>query len=90
MKRSEPNSAHRLVVVLWPSFLVAGVAAVLVFVLFDPIKLLANTRHSDSSRIGAYSLGFFGLWLITATSSWLTCYFQRSPRNTRPSASHNR
>ncbi len=80
---------QRLVVVLWPSFLVAGVVTVLVFVLFDPLNVLAQTRYSGVSRLGAYSMGFFCLWLVTAASSWLTCYFQRSPEKVPPPAANN-
>jgi multisubunit Na+/H+ antiporter MnhB subunit len=69
------------VAVLWPSFLVAGVATILIFVMFDPQPMLAGTPWAGLSRLGAYSVGFFWFWLITAASSWLTCYFQRPPRS---------
>jgi hypothetical protein len=58
---------------------VSSIAAVLVFVVFDPLPLFANTGLAELSQLGGYSVGFFFFWLITATSSWLTCYFQRSP-----------
>ena len=79
MSRENAPKSQRLVAVLWPSFLVSGVATVLVFVMFDPRPLLANTDWAELSRLGAYSIGFFWFWLITAASSWLTCYFQRPP-----------
>ncbi len=78
MSRKSSPKSQRLVAVLWPSFLVSGVATVLFFVMFDPLPRLANTDLAELSRLGAYNIGF--LWfLITAASSWLTCYCQRSP-----------
>ena len=57
--------------ILWPSFLAAGVAEVVLFTFVDPADF-------EASRIAVYSLGFFGLWLLGALSSALTCFFQRS------------
>ncbi len=87
MSREHSPKRQRLVAVSWPSFLVSGVATVLVFVVFDPLPLLAKTDLAKPSRIGAYSIGFFWFWLITAASSWLTCYFQSPPSDlNRPRA----
>jgi hypothetical protein len=63
--------------VLWPSFLVAGVATIVTFTAFDPAEISACIGGPEISRIGAYSLGFFLFWLMTSLSSLLTCYFQR-------------
>jgi len=68
---------QKIIAVMWPSFLVAGLAAILFFIAFDPEQLLQNTRFADVSRIGAYTVGFFLFWLLTCTSCVLTCYFQR-------------
>lgn len=77
-----------VIAVLWPSFLTAGLATVLFFTAFDPYELLRETRFADSSRLGAYSVGFFLFWLLTATSCVLTCYFQRPcERNAEKSTS---
>ncbi len=73
-----PKSQLRLAV-LWPPFLVSGVATVLAFVMFDPLPLLANTDLAALSRLQADSIGLFWFWLITTASSWLTCCFQRPP-----------
>ena len=61
-----------VIAILWPSFVVASIATVLFFVLFDPIEIL----HLHVSRLGAYSVGFFFFWSLTAISSLLTLYFQ--------------
>jgi len=68
---------QKIIAILWPSFLTAGLATILFFTAFDPHMLLADTRFADSSRLGAYSVGFFLFWLLTSSSCLLTCYFQR-------------
>lgn len=57
--------------ILWPSFLAAGVAEVVLFTFIDPADF-------EASRLAVYSVGFFALWLLGATSSALTCFFQRT------------
>ncbi len=66
---------QRCVMVLWPSFLTAGLATVLFFAAFDPNELLVATRFAEASRMTAYSVGFFLFWLLTAFSCWLSCFF---------------
>jgi hypothetical protein len=68
---------QRVISVLWPSFLTAGVATVLFFAVFDPQEIQLCVNFPDISRLGAYTIGFFMFWLLTATSCALTCYFQR-------------
>ncbi len=62
----------KAVVVLWPSFVVAGVAEILFFTAFDPAEV-------EISRLAAYSAGFFFFWALAAASSALTCFLQRAP-----------
>ncbi|KAA3623497.1 MAG: hypothetical protein DWQ08_11520 [Proteobacteria bacterium] len=68
---------QRVVSVFWPSFLMAGVATVVFFAVFDPHDLVAPTWFPNLSRLGAYTIGFFLFWMLTATSCLLTCLFQR-------------
>jgi len=68
---------QRCIAVLWPSFLLAGLANTLFFTAFDPEAVLACVGGPALSRLGAYSIGFFLFWLLTASSSLLTCYFRR-------------
>lgn len=68
---------QHLVSILWPSFLTAGVATVLFFVVFDPIKLGEIVGITDLTRQGGYTIGFFAFWLLTSISCALTCYFRR-------------
>ena len=68
---------QRVIAVMWPSFLMAGLATILFFTAFDPEHLLAPTDYAGVSRIAAYSIGFFLFWMLTASSCALTCYFRR-------------
>ena len=62
--------------ILWPSFLVACVAEVLFFSLFDPLDFPLFDPLGLSRRAG-YSIGFFLFWAIAAGSSALTCLLKR-------------
>jgi hypothetical protein len=68
---------QRIVAVLWPSFITAGIATGLFFTAFDPHDLTALVDYPELSRTAVYSLGFFAFWLLTASSCALTCYFQK-------------
>jgi hypothetical protein len=69
---------QRLIHILWPSFLVAGLADLVLVVLFDPLEFLYRGEAQVGQRLAAYSVGFFVFWLLGIASSALTCYFQRS------------
>jgi hypothetical protein len=71
------TTTQYIVAVLWPSFLIAGLANTLFFILFDPLELARGLGIEGVTRIGAYSVGFFSFWLMTCLSSALTQYFQR-------------
>ncbi|OZA30597.1 MAG: hypothetical protein B7X93_02605 [Hydrogenophilales bacterium 17-61-9] len=68
----------RLISILWPSFLMAGVADILFTTLFDPLEILYRGEPLIEQRIAAYTVGFFVFWLLGIASSSMTCYFQRS------------
>ncbi|MGW8247685.1 MAG: hypothetical protein ACWGOV_06185 [Acidiferrobacterales bacterium] len=74
---SSTPKIQRIIAVLWPSFLMAGVATILFFTAFDPKMMLVDTPFAELSRSGAYTIGFFLFWLLIASSCLLTCYFQR-------------
>jgi len=65
--------------ILWPSFIVAGVAEVVFFVIFDPIELEILGDALGVSRLAAYSIGFLLFWLFAAASSAFTCFLQGRP-----------
>ncbi len=64
--------------VLWPSFVVAGIAEGAFFTLIDPQELYLFGEPVHLSRMTTYSIGFFGFWLVCAASSLLTWFLQRS------------
>ena len=70
----------RLYSILWPSFVVAGVAEILFFTLLDPKELYPFGEPVDLSRTAVYSLGFFAFWAVCATSSLFTCFIQQDPK----------
>jgi hypothetical protein len=64
--------------VLWPSFLVAGIAEGIFFIVIDPQELYLFGEPVHLSKIATYSIGFFGFWAVCAASSLMTCFLQRS------------
>jgi hypothetical protein len=68
---------QRIMWILWPSFIVAGVAEAIFFTLFDPSDLAISGASLELSHLAVYSLGFFLFWLFAAASSAFTCFLQR-------------
>lgn len=64
--------------ILWPSFIVGGIAEALFFTLVDPMDLHVFGEPVALSRTAAYTVGFFGFWGLAAASSGFTCFLQRS------------
>ncbi|HYJ17586.1 MAG TPA: hypothetical protein VEW72_00285 [Burkholderiales bacterium] len=64
--------------ILWPSFLAAGAATAVFFTLFDPAELVVFGETVDLGRTAVYSIGFFAFWAVAGSSSFLTCFFQRT------------
>ena len=66
---------YRLLIwILWPSFLVAGMAEGLLFTVIHPQDLLFFGHHPDISDEGIYTIGFLMIWIFCAVSSALTAY----------------
>lgn len=68
----------RLITILWPSFLIAGMADILLATAFDPRAILYEGEPLIEERLAAYTIGFFVFWVLGIASSAMTCYFQRS------------
>jgi hypothetical protein len=66
--------SRRIAAVLWPSFLVAGMAEMFLFSAFDPHDLDYFGVPLELGRSAVYSLGFLLLWAFTALSSALTAW----------------
>jgi len=64
--------------VLWPSFLVAGIAEIIFFTVINPQELYLLGQPVRYSPIATYSIGFFGFWILCAASSLTTLFFQRT------------
>ncbi len=64
--------------VIWPAFLVAGVAEAVFFTLFDPIELHFFGAPLEWPREATYTVGFFGFWALGIASSALTVLLERS------------
>ncbi len=69
---------RRAIWILWPSFLMASLATGLFFTLVDPAEMVVFGQPVELGRMAAYTLGFFGFWLLGAASSMMTCFFQRT------------
>jgi len=65
--------------VLWPGFLLACVAELLVFAFVDPSDLRWGGSGLELSRQAVYTCGFFAFWTLTAASSALTLAFLSTP-----------
>ena len=68
----------RIMWVLWPSFVVAGIAEGIFFTVIDPQELYLFGEPVHLSKIATYSIGFFGFWAVCAASSFMTYFLQRS------------
>lgn len=68
----------KLYLILWPSFLVAGIAAIAFFTAIDPKDLYLFGKSIDFPGLATYSIGFFAFWAICAASSWVTRFLERS------------
>ena len=68
---------QRAIWVLWPSFVVGGIAEVIFFTLFDPMDMYLFGEPLELSRTAAYTIGFFAFWVMAAGSSAFTCFLQR-------------
>lgn len=64
--------AQRIMWIVWPSFLMAGVLEVLVFAMVDPQDVHWFGQAMQLSRQGIYTIAFFAFWLVTLLSSALT------------------
>lgn len=68
----------QLMWILWPSFVIAGIAEAAFFTLIDPQELYLFGEPVEFSRMATYSIGFFCFWAVCAASSMFTCFIQRS------------
>lgn len=68
-----PAFAARVMAVLWPSFLMAGVLEALVFATVDPQQVHSLTGAAlDLSAQAVYTLAFFAFWAVIAAACAMT------------------
>lgn len=68
----------RVLLVLWPSFVMAGVLEMLVFAVVDPGTLQwPGGEALQWSRNTVYSVAFFVFWLVISASTAVTAYLAR-------------
>lgn len=70
---------QRLMWILWPAFLMAGVLEVLVFAMVDPHDVQWFGVPLEWSRQAVYTIAFFVFWAIAVVSSGLTTLLAMSP-----------
>jgi len=69
---------RRVMQVVWPAFLTAGMAELVFFSIFDPFELHFFGQPLDWSREAIYALGFFGFWGLGIASSTLSLFLAQS------------
>jgi hypothetical protein len=64
---------ERVMAVLWPAFLMAGVMEMLVFAFVDPTQLhLFGGERLDWPPTAVYTVAFFVFWAVIAAAASLT------------------
>jgi hypothetical protein len=76
--------ARHAMIILWSSFLTAGIAEGFFFSLFDPHELLIAGSQIELSPLAAYTIGFFIFWLFCSLASLLTCYLSIGRKSDAP------
>ena len=70
---------QRLMWIVWPAFLMAGVLEVLVFAMVDPQDVHWFGSPLEWSRQAIYTVAFFVFWAITTVSGGLTIVLAAPP-----------
>jgi hypothetical protein len=67
---TSPGKVERILLVLWPAFVMAGVLEALVFVVVDPEALTwFGGPPVELSRQAVYTLTFFIFWAVISAAS---------------------
>ncbi len=77
--RQWSRNRQAVAIVVWVSFLVAAVATMLFFAVFDPEELAgAIDEGLTIGREAGYAVGFFFFWILSAACSGLTAWLVRT------------
>jgi hypothetical protein len=73
---------ERVLLVLWPAFVMAGVLEALVFVVVDPQSLSwYGGPPLDLSRQAVYTITFFIFWAVIAAAGGVSAVLAGQPRH---------
>lgn len=83
---SEPSPRlKRALLILWPSFLMAGVLEGLIFVVVDPASLhWFGGARLDWPATAVYSVTFFIIWVVIAAAGVLTWLLEQPVADSQP------
>jgi hypothetical protein len=76
---------QKLMWIVWPAFLMAGVLELLVFAVVDPQDLNWFGHGFEMSRQATYTLAFFVFWFVTALAGALTLFLSLPPNEVNQS-----
>jgi hypothetical protein len=79
MAQEQSKWVQRIMWIVWPSFLMAGVMEILVFSMVDPEDLQWFGHQLEFSRQGIYTMAFFAFWLIISISGALSVLLSPQP-----------
>jgi len=80
-QRRWSHRSQRIASTVWPSFMVAVIASMIFFSLFDAELLgLAMMPERDFSALTGYGICFFFFWIIALLSSSTTLFLRRTRR----------
>ena len=80
MPNLEPDewvATKRWTLIVWPTFLAAGLLEILVFSMLDPGEVHWPGSSVQPSRQSVYTIAFFCFWLIVAACSCLVLWLAR-------------
>ena len=72
---------QKIMWIVWPAFLMAGVLELLVFAVVDPQDLYWFGHAFEMSRQTVYTLGFFVFWVVSALGGALTLFLALPPED---------
>ena len=77
--RQWSRNRQAVATVVWISFLIAAIATMLFFALFDPVELGKTIDPGiEIGRQAGYAIGFFFFWILAALCSGITAWLVRT------------
>lgn len=72
---------HTRILLLWPAFIVAAIATICFFSVFDPEELTLHGTRLFADNLGAYSVFFLCSWAFGTLNGALVLLLSRSERD---------